>query len=217
MESLLPFLEFGAPRGEAELCVLLMHGLGADGHDFADVARILSDAAAPRKWRFVLPHAPEMPVTINMGMRMPAWYDIIDLAQPRAVDWETVKESETRIEALIAREPAAKLVLAGFSQGGAMSLHVGLRTERALAGILVMSGYLLESDAHPCPEKSTPVPLIGVFHGSDDPVVPLTAAERSMEVLVGAGYAPTLKVYRGMEHSLCDEEIRDVFGWLAQV
>jgi len=212
----LPYLEVGAPREEAELCVLLMHGLGANGHDFEDVGVALSQAALPGKWRFVLPHAPELPVTINLGMQMPAWYDILDLSQPREVDWGTVAESHAAIDAMIDAEPAARLVLAGFSQGAAMALHAGLRRQDRVAGILAMSGYLLEGDGFPCPAKSADFP-IGMFHGSDDPVVQLAAAEQAKASLGEAGFSPTLKVYTGMDHSVCDEELRDVFAWLSGV
>jgi phospholipase/carboxylesterase len=216
MPAALPALEIGAARDEADVSVVLMHGLGADGHDFADVAQAMSKAALPQKWRFVLPHAPQQAVTINMGMRMPAWYDIIDLSHPRAVNWDTVEESRESIETLIDAERAPKLILAGFSQGAAMALHVGLRRASPVAGILLMSGYLLESDARPCPGKTTDIP-IGIFHGTADPVVPFSAAERTIESLTAAGHSPTLHVYEGLEHSLCDEEIRDVFAWLGSV
>lgn len=212
-DPVLPCLEIGASREDAELSVLLMHGLGADGHDFADVATILSRAAAPRRWRFVLPHAPPQAVTINAGMCMPAWYDILDLSQPRAVNWDTVAQSQQRIEALIANQCSGRIVLAGFSQGAAMALHVGLRRQESIAGILAMSGYLLESDEHPCPAKLADLP-VGIFHGSDDPVVPLIAAEQAKVALDAAGFSPTIKVYGGMGHSVCDDEIRDVYEWL---
>jgi phospholipase/carboxylesterase len=215
-DSLLPCLEIGASPEEAELCVILMHGLGADGHDFEDFATGLSQAALPRKWRFVLPHAPEQAVTINMGMRMPAWYDILDLSQPREVDWDSVEDSRQNIDALLDRESAQKIVLAGFSQGGAMALHVGLRRQQSIAGILVMSGYLLESEGHPCPAKGADFP-IGLFHGSADPVVPLAAAEQAQVTLGEAGFSPTIKVYEGMAHSLCEDEIRDAFEWLGNL
>lgn len=212
-ENLLPHLEFGAPREDAELSVILMHGLGADGHDFADVAQVLSEAAEPNRWRFVLPHAPSLPVTINMGMTMPAWYDILDMSQPREVDWGTVTDSQANIEAILASEQAPKIVLAGFSQGGAMALHVGLRHQAAVAGVLVMSGYLLEGEQHPCPQKVAEIP-IGLFHGSADPVVPLEAAQSAASTLEQAGFAHSFRTYQGMQHSVCDEEIRDVFAWL---
>ena len=190
-----------------------MHGLGADANDFADVAAALCQAAAPRKWRFVLPNAPVLPVTINAGMRMPAWYDILDLSHPRAVDWDTVEDSRTSIDALADLEAAPKLVFAGFSQGGAMALHAGLRRSKPLDGILVLSGYLLESEDRPCPSKEGDCP-IAIFHGSEDSMVPLTAAERTREALSTAGHDPSMKVYDGMEHSVCDEEIQDLFAWL---
>ena len=198
------------------MSVILMHGLGADGHDFADVAEALSGAAAPRKWRFVLPHAPIQAVTINMGMKMPAWYDILDMSQPREVNWETVEKGALAVEALLARESAGKIVLAGFSQGAALGLHVGLRNQDSIAGILMMSGYLLVSDAHPCPKNAGDFP-IGIFHGNADPVVPAAAAEQTVAVLEQNGYAPTIQVYQGLEHSVFEDELRDVFGWLNQV
>ena len=210
---LLPHLEIGAAREEAELSVILMHGLGADAHDFEDVAEALSLAAEPRKWRFVLPNAPTQAVTINMGMHMPAWYDILDMSQPRAVNWDTVAESAASIEALLRNEQAGQIVLAGFSQGAAMALHVGLRHQQSISGILMMSGYLLESGQHPCPEKSAELP-IGLFHGSDDAVVPVHAAQSAVDTLQAKDFSPNLKIYPGLEHSIFEDEIRDVFEWL---
>jgi len=215
--KLLPHLEIGASPEEADLSVILMHGLGADAHDFEDVADALSRAAEPRKWRFVLPNAPVQPVTINMGMKMPAWYDILDMSTPRDVNWETVAESARSIEALLKRETARKVVLAGFSQGAAMALHVGLRNQESVAGVLMMSGYLLETEEHKCPEKVETTELsIGIFHGEDDAVVPVAAARQSSETLHAHGYDHTLKVYEGLEHSVFEEELRDVFTWLSK-
>ena len=173
-----------------------------------------SQAAKPRKWRFVLPQAPNLPVTINMGMSMPAWYDILDLSQPRQVKWDTVETTRQSIDALISGETtASQIVLAGFSQGAAMALHVGLRQTTPIAGILMMSGYLLESEAHPCPIKSYDIPIT-ILHGSEDSVVPLQAAKDSLTALSTAGFQPSFKAYEGMEHSVCDEEIQDVYAWL---
>lgn len=211
--SPLPFLEVGAPNHEAEFCVIWMHGLGADGHDFEDVASALADAAMPRKWRFVLPHAPSQRVTINMGAVMPAWYDILELEHPRAVDWGTVEASRKAIEALMAKENAEKIVLAGFSQGAALALHVGLRHQTEIAGILALSGYLLESDAHPAPEKAAEVP-VGIFHGKEDSVVPFAAAQEALASLRTIGFTPDFKAYEGLDHGVSPEEIRDVYGWL---
>jgi phospholipase/carboxylesterase len=212
-EPLLPHLEIGAAREEAEMSVILMHGLGADAYDFEDVAEALSLAGEPRKWRFVLPNAPTQAVTINMGMQMPAWYDILDMSQPRAVNWDTVTRSVRSVEALLGNEKAEKIVLAGFSQGAAMALHVGLRHQQSIAGILMMSGYLLENDEHPSPAKTTDLP-IGIFHGSDDQVVPAHAAQSAAQSLEAKGFSPSLKIYPGLEHSVFEDEIRDVFEWL---
>lgn len=215
MDSLLSSLEFGSPLDEAELTVVLMHGLGADGHDFADIAELYVKSAMPKKWRFVLPHAPEIPVTCNMGMRMPAWYDILDMEHPRSVDWDTVSKSQNDIEAILANEKAPKKILAGFSQGGAMALHTGLRNQNIIDGILVMSGYLLESEDHPCPARETGIP-IGLFHGSADPVVPHSAAEHSLASLKKKGYDPGFVTYNGLEHSVAEDEVRDVFAWFSE-
>ena len=213
MDSL-PCLEIGAARDDAEMVVLLMHGLGADANDFGEMAQALCQAAEPRKWRFVLPNAPSIPVTINGGMRMPAWYDLLDLSHPRAVNWDTVNDSAMVIEALLLEETASTVVLAGFSQGAAMALHVGLRQASRVHGVLMMSGYLLESEEHLCP-RATEARPIGLFHGTDDSMVPIAAAERTVEALTEAGHVATFKSYDGMEHSVCDEEVRDVFAWLS--
>ncbi|MDG2125126.1 MAG: dienelactone hydrolase family protein [Verrucomicrobiales bacterium] len=211
----LNYLEVGASRQDAGLCVILMHGLGADGHDFADVADALSQAALPKKWRFVLPHAPAQPVTINNGSTMPAWYDILDLDHPRLVDWDTVATAQASIESLLGNEPANTTVIAGFSQGAAMALHVGLRHQDRIAGVLMMSGYLLESAQHPAPEPAPGTDLpIAIFHGSGDPVVPLSAGQQAAETLTSKGFSPQLKAYPGLQHSVSDAEIRDVFDWL---
>jgi len=217
MDKTLPAIELGASREDAELTVILMHGLGADGHDFADVGEAYAVAAEPRKWRFVLPHAPAIPVTINQGMVMPAWYDILDMIQPREVDWGTVAASRASVESLLAAELAPKVVLAGFSQGAAMALDVGLRNQERVAGILVMSGYLLESETQPCPAKTAADFPIGMFHGSADPMVRLAAAEGAAATLESKGYSASLKIYPDVEHSLCEEEVRDVFAWLEEV
>ena len=171
-----------------------MHGLGADGHDFADVAALLANAARPRRWRFVLPHAPEQPVTINMGMRMPAWYDILDLEHPRSVNWQTITDSQLAIEELLTAEAGPQVVLAGFSQGAALALHIGLRNQARIAGVLMMSGYLLEPEGTPCPEKEHDFP-IGIFHGAQDPVVPLESGELASATLAAGGYSQSLKIY----------------------
>lgn len=176
---------------------------------------MLCEVALPRRWRFVLPHAEDLPVTINMGVRMPAWYDILDLSQPRDVNWETVASSQRQIEALMAVEPAAKIILAGFSQGAAMALQVGLSNQARIAGVLLMSGYLLESAECLVPPCEGTLP-IEILHGSEDDVVPIGAAEVTLNSLRAAGYAPTFKSYPGLGHSVAEEEVRDVFEWLSE-
>ncbi|GHC44949.1 alpha/beta hydrolase [Roseibacillus persicicus] len=215
MPSALPFLEFGADRDTAEVTVLMLHGLGADGHDFADVAHMICEAARPQAWRFVLPHAETIPVTINMGMTMPAWYDILALSHPRAVDWETVTKSEQQIEELLRQEKAGKVFLAGFSQGAAMALQVGLKNQNSIAGILALSGYLLEDDSHPVPSPARDIP-VGLFHGDDDEVVPLQAAQESFASLKANRYSPSLKIYPHLGHSVNQAEVQDLFEWLIQ-
>ncbi|MFC7337571.1 alpha/beta hydrolase [Haloferula chungangensis] len=209
------YLEIGAKQEDAELCVVLMHGLGADGHDFEEVAKMLCQMAAPRRWRFVLPHAPVMRVTVNMGTAMPAWYDILALSHPREVDWDTVALSQQRIESIMAAESAPKIILAGFSQGAAMALHVGLRNQEKIAGILAMSGYLLQSDAYPTPANRSSLP-ISILHGNADDVVPIKAAEEALNALRIAGYTASFKSYIALAHSVSQEEVRDVFDWLKE-
>lgn len=211
----LRYLEVGAPRSDAELTVIWMHGLGADGSDFHDVALALSRAAAPLRWRFVLPHAKELAVTINMGVRMPAWYDITSLSQPREVDWETVEDSQALLEKLIADESTGKLVLAGFSQGAAMALHLGLRHQEKLAGIIALSGYLLEDAAHPTPSCRSKIP-IRILHGEQDDVVPCSAAATAGSALEQSGYKPTLTTYPGLAHSVNEQEVQAVLDWLME-
>jgi phospholipase/carboxylesterase len=200
--------------------VIWMHGLGADGHDFVDVPPVLRLPERPAV-RFVFPHAPMQPVTVNGGMVMRAWYDVRHDAGARREDEPGVRASQRRIEALIAREkargvPAARLVLAGFSQGGAMALHTGLRHAERLAGVMALSCFLpladrVGAEASPA-NRSVPIFLA---HGTHDPVIPLARAQEAREVLTGLGYPVEWHEYR-MPHSVCDAELRDIGAWLAQ-
>ena len=197
------------------MSVILMHGLGATGEDFADVAHVLSRSALPRKWRFVLPHAEEIPVTLNGGMTMPAWYDIYSVEHPREVDWDTVARGQRQIEELIKAEQATKIILAGFSQGGAMALHVGLRNQSLIDGILAMSGYLLESEDKRPPVSEGELP-IAIHHGQVDEVVPYRAADVALTSLRAAGYEPVFHSHAGLGHSVSQEEVEQVFEWLIE-
>ena len=201
--------------------IIWMHGLGADGHDFVDVVPELSLPARPGV-RFVFPHAPMRPVTINGGYVMRAWYDIRDDGGVRREDSAGVRASQKAIEALIAREkergvPAAAIVLAGFSQGGAMALHTALRHTERLAGVMALSCSLpladtLAAEAAPANRDVS----IFMAHGTHDPMIPMARALRAREVLTGLGYRLEWHEYP-MPHSVCVEEIADIGVWLGKV
>ncbi|HEU4646213.1 MAG TPA: dienelactone hydrolase family protein [Burkholderiales bacterium] len=198
--------------------VIWLHGLGADGHDFEPVVPELRLAPMLRL-RFVFPHAPVRPVTLNMGMRMRAWYDILQLGGGPE-DEVGVRASQGMVEALIERErsrgvAARRIVLAGFSQGGAIALHTGLRHGQRLAGILALSTYLplagsLQAERS---EANRDVPIF-MAHGELDDIIPLTRAQQSRQALAAQGYALQWHSYP-MPHSLCGEEIADIAAWLA--
>jgi phospholipase/carboxylesterase len=201
--------------------VIWMHGLGADGHDFVDVVPELGLPARPGV-RFVFPHAPMRPVTINGGYVMRAWYDIRDDGGVRREDVAGVRASQKAIEALIAREkergvPAAAIVLAGFSQGGAMALHTALRHHERLAGVMALSCSLplAEALAAEAAPANRDVPIF-MAHGTHDPMIPMARALRARETLAGLGYRLEWHEYP-MPHSVCLEEIRDTSAWLATV
>ena len=204
--------------------VIWMHGLGADGNDFAPMVPELRLGNAPAI-RFVFPHAPMIPVTINNGYVMRAWYDVSygDLeGKSRQADEKGVRASQAEIEKLIAREVgrgirANKIVIAGFSQGGAIALHTGLRHAAPLAGIMALSTYLPAPHTLPA-EAAAANRDIALFyaHGSDDQVIPIAMAETSRQSLSAAGYAVEWHEYP-MQHSVCLEEIRDISAWLQTV
>jgi len=198
--------------------VIWLHGLGATNHDFDT---IIPELSAPHL-RFIFPAAPLRRVTINQGMRMPAWYDILSLDDPPLREEEShVREVASEIVALLERERARgvraeDIVLAGFSQGGAVALHVGLRSERRLAGVLVLSGYLLlpdqlEQERQPG-GRQTPFLFC---HGRYDPVVPLRLGQASFARVTRAGYSAEWSEF-DMQHSLCMEEVRRIRSWLEQ-
>ncbi|HKK14456.1 MAG TPA: alpha/beta hydrolase [Gammaproteobacteria bacterium] len=209
------------PAGPARSTVIWMHGLGADGHDFEPLIPQL-DLVQPRQARFILPHAPRRPVTVNNGYVMRAWYDVRSLDLRQQEDEPGIRASARAVEALIRREgergvPPGQVVLAGFSQGGAMALHVGLRFAETLAGILVLSAYLPLADtlAREGAPANRRTPLM-MAHGTEDPVVPLEAARRSREQLQAQGYPVHWRTY-AMGHALCPAEIADLRAWLAGV
>ena len=223
MQKLLETIEIETGKNPSA-SVIWMHGLGADGNDFVPIVNELDLSGAPAT-RFVFPHAPMRPVTINNGYVMRAWYDISfgDLeGNSRRADERGVRESQAQIDALIEREietrrAAAKIVLAGFSQGGAIALHAGLRYPEKLAGVMALSTYLPLADSlaleAAAANKATP---IFMAHGTFDPVVPLVMGAGSMTFMAGLGYRVEWKQYP-MQHSVCPQEIEDVGEWLRRV
>ncbi len=201
--------------------VIWMHGLGADGTDFVPLVPELRlpDNVAPR---FVFPNAPVRPVTVNNGMSMPAWYDIYSFGFKDREDAAGIGASAALVHGLIEREraagiSAARIVLAGFSQGGAVALQAGLRYVQPLAGILALSTYLplAATLAAEASVANRAIPIL-MCHGRQDPVVPLALARTSIEALSAAGYTPRLLEYN-MEHTLCAEEVVAISQWLTQV
>lgn len=219
MSELLDCLEFGPPAREAAGAVIWLHGLGADGHDFAPIVPMLR---LPNV-RFVLPHASTRAVTINGGFRMRAWYDIL------ALDFSGVRESErdihdstAQVRALIERERASgiaseRIALVGFSQGAAMALHVGVRAHERLAGIAVLSGYMLLGGKTIADERSpinAATPTL-FCHGRQDAIVPMFLGKAAHDQLRALDPARPLAWHDyAMGHEVCPEEIAVIAGWL---
>jgi phospholipase/carboxylesterase len=212
------FTEIGT---ELEYCVIWMHGLGADGHDFEPIVPELNLPASPGI-RFIFPHAHMQPVTINGGFVMRAWYDIIAPDLTASQDHEGIVKSADAVYEIIHEQieggfPANKIILAGFSQGGAMALHIGLRSEDNFAGILALSTYLPLADEVSVPPaaQKEEIPIF-MTHGLYDPVIPINAGQISKQRLTDLGYQVSWKDYP-MEHSVCAEEIVDISQWIKQV
>jgi phospholipase/carboxylesterase len=198
-----------------------MHGLGADGNDFVPLVKELDLRGLPGI-RFVFPHAETMPVTINGGYVMRAWYDINNADLVRREDEGGLRRSQLQIEALIERErargiKAGRIILAGFSQGCAMALQTGLRHPEKLAGLMCLSGYvpLSTTIAHERTEASIDTPIFMV-HGRADGVIPIARAEQSRDLLKSFGYQVEWHDYP-MQHSLCQEEVDHIGAWLKKV
>jgi phospholipase/carboxylesterase len=206
------------PAASATASVIWLHGLGADGHDFVPIVPQLglpSNGAI----RFIFPHAPVRAVTLNQGMRMRAWYDIRQLTAGGSEDADGIVESATRLRGFIERERSlgvavGRIVLAGFSQGGAMALHVGLRQPERLAGLLALSTYLPLRDrlAQERSEANQHVPIL-MCHGRFDPVLSVQLGRFSRDALLALGYAVEWKEY-DMQHAVSPSEIADIGRWL---
>ena len=203
------------------VAVIWMHGLGADGSDFVPIVRELDLAGCP-PIRFIFPHAPTMPVTINGGYVMRAWYDILGTDLAKREDEKGLRASQAAIELLIEQEKsrgiaADRIVLAGFSQGCAMAIQTGLRHHEKLAGLLCLSGYVpihatVEAERHGA-NHATP---IFMAHGRGDQVIPIDRAEKSRDLLQALGHSVEWHDYM-MQHSVCAEEIDDIGTWLKRV
>jgi len=208
------------PRGVVRRSVIWLHGLGADGHDFETLLRQwgLADELGVR---FLLPHAPFRPVTLNGGMRMRAWYDIHNLEFDGPEDAAGLETSRAQLQAIIEHEQrrgvaSENILLAGFSQGGAVVLHTAVRHARPLAGVLALSAYLplherLAADKQADPERL----VLRMDHGMQDPVVPFAAAQKSAHWLQAEGYRVDFHTY-SMEHGLCPAQIVSLRAWLQQ-
>ncbi len=213
--ALLPHITFDTGKNPTH-SIIWLHGLGADGEDFAPIAQQIK---LPVTVRYIFPHAPMRPVTINGGFVMRAWYDIVEPNISGRQDAEGIRASQNKVEALIAQEkargiPPRNIFLAGFSQGGAVVLHTALRQAVPLGGVLALSTYLPlaeQTKTEMCAEtKTTPIFLA---HGHSDSVIPFTAGEKSKDALLALGCDVDWHEYK-MQHSVCEQEISDIASWL---
>lgn len=199
--------------------IIWLHGLGADGHDFEPIVEQLN-LPARAAIRFIFPHAPSLPVTINNGRMMPAWYDILEMNIDRKVDQVQLKNSVNSIIDLINHEikqgiSSERIVVAGFSQGGAIAFETALSFPQKLAGLLALSTYFATKDTISLDSVNLNLP-IAIHHGEYDSVVPFSLATVSHQLLVKKGYPAILKTYP-MDHSLCPQQIEDIGRWLMGV
>jgi phospholipase/carboxylesterase len=218
--SLLP-AEVVQTNSSPTAAVIWLHGLGADGHDFAP---IVPQLALPENLgvRFIFPHAPVKPVTINNGYVMPAWYDVVSIDLRQGQDRDGIVESQQRLVQLIENEisqgiSAARIVLAGFSQGGAVALFTGLRFAQRLGGIMALSTYVPLADSTDAErsDANRDIPIM-MAHGEYDQTIPMQAGVESKDFLGQLGYEVSWHTYP-MEHSVCGEEVTDISKWLSRV
>lgn len=208
------------PDEAARCAVIWLHGLGADGHDFEPLIRQWGLVEELRA-RFILPHAPVQPVTLNNGMRMRAWYDIFDLDFDGPEDEAGILAAGRQLQLLVEREQqrgigSERILLAGFSQGGAVALHTAVRSQQPLAGVLALSAYLPLRQRLMDERCADPASLvIRLDHGELDPVVPYTAAEKTRDLLRATGFNVEFNSYP-MEHGLCPPQIDSLRAWLVK-
>ena len=215
--TLLPCVEH-EPTRTATHAVIWLHGLGADGNDFMPIVPELG-LPADLPVRFVFPHAPSMPVTVNGGVTMPAWYDILDIQIDRKVDETQLRHSAQAAHRLIDREiergiPAERIILAGFSQGGAVAYEAALTYPQKLAGLMALSTYFATADSVVLSEASQGLPIL-INHGTQDPVVPESLGRAAVDRLQTLGFKPEYQSY-SMPHAVSPDQIRDIGQWLQQ-
>lgn len=216
--SLLPCIE-KEPQTPANAAVIWLHGLGADGNDFAPIIpelRLSADMAV----RFIFPNAPSIPITINGGYVMPAWYDITEIDIERKVDAGQLIESAEKVRLLIDREidrgiASDRIVLAGFSQGGAVAYQTALTHMYSLAGLMCLSTYFATKDSITPNSANKQIP-VKICHGTHDPMVSVQQGKLAYERLVELGYSVDYSEYP-MEHAVCPQEIADISSWLQKV
>lgn len=216
--ELLPAIEYET-QPEPDASVIWLHGLGADGNDFAPIVpelRLPSSLAV----RFIFPHAPSIPVTVNGGFVMPAWYDILEMEIDRKVDTAQLMKSAADIDSFITRElkrgiKSNRIIIAGFSQGGAVAYQVVLSNKFQLGGLLAMSTYFATADSIQLSEVNKKIP-IKIQHGTHDPVVPESLGQKATTQLVKLGYSVNYQNYP-MEHAVCPQQISDISLWLQEI
>lgn len=205
------------PKQPADSCVIWLHGLGADGHDFAPVVPELNlpDSLATR---FIFPHAPKMPVTINGGMVMPAWYDILEMQLERKIDTEQLCASADEIVKIINQQielgiPSERIIIAGFSQGGAVAYQVALSFPKSLGGLLALSTYFATEQTATKHPANQGIPIL-IMHGSHDDIVPESLGINAKNHLKKCNYDVEYITYP-MAHSVCIEQIKVIGNWLS--
>lgn len=208
------------PKGDkpADACVFILHGLGADGRDFEPLVPALS-LPADASVRFIMPHAPRLPVTVNGGMVMPAWYDIHEMSLDRRVDEPQLRASAERIQALMQEQvelgiDSRRIILAGFSQGGAVAYQAALSFDEPLGGLLALSTYFATAESITLAEANRELP-VEVHHGSFDPVVPEALGRAGYEKVKSLGYPAHYRQYP-MAHAVCPQQVADIGHWLSQ-
>lgn len=203
----------------ADACVFIIHGLGADGHDFEPLIPALK-LPEEAHVRFIMPHAPRLSVTVNGGMVMPAWYDILAMDLGRRVDEVQLKRSAERIQELIQEQidqgiDSQRIIVAGFSQGGAVAYQAALSFPQPLGGLLAMSTYFATADSIVASEANRSLP-IEVHHGNFDPIVAETLGRAAFDRLQAQGYTANYRQYP-MAHALCPQQVNDIGQWLARL